>query len=112
MLCFSSRAAAWIWQSADAAKPTHRQQNRGAMNQAQDESPSGMVAKARYKLCPSCGNFVGYPEKDIFCTVCGVRFIVACSRCREPILSPFARFCPACGQALVKLERNEPRTPL
>ncbi len=81
------------------------------MNQAQNETPSGMVAKARYKLCPSCGNFVGYPEKDTFCTVCGERFIVACPRCREPILYPIARFCPACGQAVVKARDNDSQTP-
>ncbi len=76
------------------------------MNQAQNGLSFGMVSRPRYKLCPSCGNFVGYPEKDVFCTVCGVMFIEGCPSCREPILYPIARFCPACGHALVKVKGN------
>jgi len=69
---------------------------------SQQEPHPGFVSKERYKLCPSCGNFVGYQENDIFCMLCGERLADACPRCQEPIIYPIAKFCPACGEALVK----------
>jgi predicted RNA-binding Zn-ribbon protein involved in translation (DUF1610 family) len=61
-----------------------------------------IVRKERYKLCPSCGNFAHMAQRQEYCTVCGEKLIAECGNCREPIVYPTARFCPACGCALVK----------
>lgn len=60
------------------------------------------LASQRYKLCPTCGNFVAFEEKDVFCMLCGKRLADACPRCHEPITNPIAKFCPACGEPLVR----------
>lgn len=67
------------------------------------EFEENYVEKERYKLCSVCGNFVSLSEKDQFCVICGAKLIDECPNCREPILYPVARFCPSCGQRLVKL---------
>lgn len=64
------------------------------------------VERERFKLCPNCGNFVGFAEKDVFCIVCGSKYIDECPACREPILYPISRFCPACGGRLMSPEVN------
>ncbi len=66
------------------------------------EPKRSTVEKERYKLCPSCGYFVGFAEAQSFCMICGTRLVGACPDCREPILYPIARFCPVCGKRLVK----------
>ncbi len=66
------------------------------------EPTRSSVEKERYKLCPSCGYFVGYAEVQSYCMVCGTRLVEACPDCLEPILYPIARFCPVCGGRLVK----------
>ncbi len=60
------------------------------------------VEKERYKLCPSCGYFVGFAEAQSYCIICGTRLIEGCPDCLEPIIYPVARFCPVCGKRLVK----------
>ncbi len=77
------------------------------MDLAETESRTAFVSKERYKLCPGCGNFVGYLEKDVFCMLCGERLLEACPHCQEPVIYPIAKFCPACGQQLVKAKRAE-----
>ncbi len=59
------------------------------------------IEKGRFKLCPTCGNFVPFADKDVYCAYCGSKFIEECAGCREPIIYPLARFCPACGARLV-----------
>jgi hypothetical protein len=59
------------------------------------------VLRERFKVCPACGNFCGYAEGQTFCVVCGVRLLLECPSCREPILYPTAKFCPVCGMQLV-----------
>jgi predicted amidophosphoribosyltransferase len=71
------------------------------MNQLSPDPTSAFVSKERYKLCPACGNFVGFVEKDVYCVMCGERLIDACPRCLEPVIYPIAKFCPACGEHLV-----------
>ncbi len=60
------------------------------------------VEKERYKLCPSCGYFVGFAEAQSYCMICGARLIEGCPDCLEPIIYPVAKFCPVCGRRLVK----------
>ncbi len=60
------------------------------------------VEKERYKLCPSCGYFVGYDEAQSYCMICGTRLIEGCPDCLEPIIYPVAKFCPVCGKRLVR----------
>lgn len=70
-------------------------------------SKKASVEKDRYKLCPSCGNFVGFVEKNDYCILCGTKLIEDCPKCHEPIIYPVARFCPACGERLVKAKAPE-----
>ncbi len=68
-----------------------------------EDTVKDVIQKERYKLCPLCGNFVSFAGKDTFCIVCGTKLLEACPNCSEPVLYPVARFCPSCGQRLVKL---------
>ncbi|MDL1894572.1 hypothetical protein FBQ87_17040 [Sphingobacteriales bacterium CHB3] len=61
-----------------------------------------VVVRSRYKLCPHCGNFSEFSAEHIFCIVCGVKLLEECKQCREPIIYPTARYCPACGTQLVR----------
>lgn len=61
----------------------------------------GFVKKVRYKICSSCSNFVSLSDRDTICVICGERLIDKCPNCREPILYPVARFCPACGERII-----------
>ncbi len=76
---------------------------RGLTETRTEQEPrTGFVSKERYKLCPACGNFVSFLEKDVFCMLCGQRLTDACARCHEPIIYPIAKFCPSCGEPLVR----------
>ena len=73
-----------------------------AMALTNEDPNQGVVLKERYMLCPSCGNFAHYSQKQVFCIFCGEKLIEECPDCREPIIYPIAKFCPACGTGLVK----------
>ncbi len=60
----------------------------------------------RYKLCPSCGNFLPCSARGEYCMVCGEKLIDECPHCKEPILYPTARFCPVCGTSLVSMDEE------
>jgi len=60
------------------------------------------VVRERYRLCPQCGNFSHFSERHAYCILCGVKLLESCPGCREPILYPTAKFCPACGEALLQ----------
>ncbi len=62
------------------------------------------VTDKRYKLCPSCGNFAEFSDKQVYCTICGEGLIAECQKCHEPILYPTARFCSVCGNGLRTLQ--------
>jgi predicted amidophosphoribosyltransferase len=62
------------------------------------------VVKSVYKICPDCGNFILYSNKEKFCSVCGKELICKCPNCLEPIIYPVSKFCPVCG---TKLNRSE-----
>ena len=83
----------------------HLRKRRGTAGGTTETAPCprcGASFPARDKLCPACGNFVGYLEKDVFCMLCGERLTDACPQCHEPIIYPIARFCPSCGEPLVR----------
>lgn len=65
------------------------------------------VERERFRVCPKCGNFVGFSDSPVFCMVCGSRLIEECPSCREPIIYPLARFCPACGVRLVNADADD-----
>jgi predicted amidophosphoribosyltransferase len=75
---------------------------RGAIEMAEEDSHAKLVIKTRYKLCPSCRNFVVFSEDQVFCIVCGEKLLEECPTCSEPILYPTARFCQVCGTPLVR----------
>jgi hypothetical protein len=56
------------------------------------------VLKDCYKICPKCGNFTNYLDKNKYCHICGSVFIEQCPECKEPIIYPNSRFCPMCGK--------------
>ena len=60
------------------------------------------VFRPRYMVCPSCGNFNLYNEKEIYCIVCGEKYIGECPKCKEIILYPTLRYCPVCGENIRK----------
>ncbi|CUS96430.1 zinc ribbon domain-containing protein [Candidatus Chrysopegis kryptomonas] len=62
------------------------------------------VLKDRYMLCPECGNFAHISLGQVYCIVCGAKMIDRCPRCEELIIYPTAKFCPVCGEKLVKKE--------
>jgi predicted amidophosphoribosyltransferase len=62
------------------------------------------IVQERYRLCGQCGNFCGVSENQIYCMICGEKLMEECPRCKEPIVYPTARFCPACGIILVKAQ--------
>jgi hypothetical protein len=66
-----------------------------------------VVTRARYRYCPHCANFCHFTEKLDYCILCGTRMIDECPECREPIIYPTAKFCPACGNGLMKTTENE-----
>jgi rRNA maturation endonuclease Nob1 len=74
------------------------------MSTSQDMRDTSRVVHDRYRLCGHCGNFSSASEPQTFCMLCGTKLIDACPRCKEPIVYPTARFCPACGERLVTIE--------
>ncbi|MCE1166447.1 MAG: DUF2321 domain-containing protein [Bacteroidetes bacterium] len=62
------------------------------------------VVKDTYKICPKCGNFIIYIDKEKYCSVCGSEYIEMCPSCHEPIIYPVSRFCPVCGKQLINAE--------
>lgn len=66
------------------------------------DAKKSSVEKDRYKLCPSCGYFVGFAEAQSFCMICGTKLVEACPDCLEPIIYPVVKFCPVCGKRIVK----------
>ena len=64
------------------------------------KSSQGSVIKDIYKICPVCSNFLPIKHKDIYCIVCGEKYVTACPQCSEPIIYPVSKFCPVCGTKL------------
>jgi hypothetical protein len=60
-----------------------------------------VVTRDRYRYCPHCANFSHFADKLIYCVICGTKMIEECPECREPIIYPTAKYCPACGKGLI-----------
>ena len=73
---------------------------------SQDTRDNTRVTHERYRLCGQCGNFSDVSEGHTFCILCGAKLMEECPRCKEPIIYPTARFCPACGERLVSEENS------
>ena len=71
------------------------------MDQGTKGGGEGFVVKERYKLCPSCGNFIHYSALQAQCVVCGEKLIDECLQCSEPIIYPRVKYCHVCGTMLV-----------
>lgn|GEM_PF-3239267 len=56
---------------------------------------------ATYHLCPQCARAVNAAAGERYCPNDGARLVTACGACGERIRTPYARYCTACGCALV-----------
>ncbi len=74
------------------------------MATSQDVHNKHRVVQDRYRLCGQCGNFCSTSENQTYCMICGEKLMDECPRCKEPIVYPTARFCPACGILLVQVQ--------
>jgi hypothetical protein len=72
------------------------------MPQSKERQAGSLATHERYRLCPQCANFCALAEPQAYCMICGAMMIEECGGCKEPIIYPTARYCPACGDALVK----------
>lgn len=59
-------------------------------------------AGTAFKLCPLCGRALPLHSQEQFCSNDGALLMTACPACRAPIVSPYAHYCPRCGQALTR----------
>ena len=57
-----------------------------------------MSTHARFRLCRTCSRAVPAESKERYCINDGSRLLESCLGCGAHITSPYARFCPACGQ--------------
>lgn len=57
-----------------------------------------MTTNARFRLCLVCSRAVPVDSKELYCINDGSRLLDVCPRCEARITSPYAQFCPACGQ--------------
>jgi Double zinc ribbon len=58
------------------------------------------TTSATYHLCPRCFRAVSSSSGEHYCPNDGTRLLAACPYCHTEIVSPYARFCVACGKGL------------
>jgi hypothetical protein len=75
---------------------THSYHHLGEDGKSETEL-STKILKDRYKICPKCGNFTNYSDTNSYCHLCGTKYVSECTECKEPVIYPLSKFCPACG---------------
>ena len=52
----------------------------------------------KYHFCPCCHRATPAQADEHFCPNDGSKMLQNCPNFQRPITSPYARFCPGCGQ--------------
>ncbi|WP_168734918.1 zinc ribbon domain-containing protein [Deinococcus sp. KSM4-11] len=72
---------------------------------------SALPHTAGYVLCPHCWRAVPARLDERYCVNDGTRLLSACATCGRAIASPYARYCPGCGQPYGALHPDASLSP-